>query len=411
MDLEDNLVRLRQIGLSKNEEEVIVISDEPKIPSYLCFPNEEAEKRFKTKNVFGQGFHTNRTLARIKSVGEFLERLCLENPQKDKLFKYKFELGEEFIDPILFCCYSEEQIPDRQKFLLELKNKVYYWFFVKDILSNKKMFLPAQLIFLSEQFDEEFPIRIERISTGAALGPIETENAFETGFLEVIERDACIYSYLTRRRISRIVDLPSRINELVEYLKRYNLETNIFDVTIDLNIPTVMVITTDRTGIGPAVNIGSKADFNYENAIERAVLESIQCRRTARFMKELDYSKQLPKEDEIVSMDHRFYYWYPIERMSNLSFWLDNFNKVSYNQLIEGNTTFKKVIDTFTKLNYHIFIANITLPEIKDKGFEVLKVIIPELHPLYLNERAKALYSVHYGNIPNNPILKPHPLT
>ena len=58
-----------------------------------------------------------------------------------------------------------------------------------------------------------------------------------------------------------------------------------------------------------------------------------------------------------------------------------------------------------------MFVADITLPEIKEKGFEVLKVIIPELHPLYLDERAKALYSVHYGSIKDNPDLKPHPLT
>ena len=44
-------------------------------------------------------------------------------------------------------------------------------------------------------------------------------------------------------------------------------------------------------------------------------------------------------------------------------------------------------------------------------GFEVKKIIVPELHPLYLDERSKALYSAHYGEIDEDKILKPHPLT
>jgi hypothetical protein len=60
---------------------------------------------------------------------------------------------------------------------------------------------------------------------------------------------------------------------------------------------------------------------------------------------------------------------------------------------------------------YHVFVADMTLPVIKEKGFEAVKVVIPELHPLYLDERAKALFSVHYGSIPDDKTLKPHPLT
>ena len=61
--------------------------------------------------------------------------------------------------------------------------------------------------------------------------------------------------------------------------------------------------------------------------------------------------------------------------------------------------------------NFNILVTDITLPEIKEQGFESLKVIIPELHPLYLDESAKALYSIHHGEIKDDPTLKPHPVT
>ncbi len=72
---------------------------------------------------------------------------------------------------------------------------------------------------------------------------------------------------------------------------------------------------------------------------------------------------------------------------------------------------FEKALENVKLKKYNIFVADITLPPIKNKGFEVLKVIVPELHPLYLDERAKALYSVHHGTIKDDKTLKPHPLT
>jgi AICAR transformylase/IMP cyclohydrolase PurH len=70
--------------------------------------------------------------------------------------------------------------------------------------------------------------------------------------------------------------------------------------------------------------------------------------------------------------------------------------------------------DTFNRLNsmgYHLYSADITLPEIADAGFEVKKVIVPELHPLYLDERAKYLYSKHAGELKEDKSLAPHPFT
>ena len=63
----------------------------------------------------------------------------------------------------------------------------------------------------------------------------------------------------------------------------------------------------------------------------------------------------------------------------------------------------------FSERNYHIYVADITIDELTCVGFEVLKVIIPELHPLYLDEHAKSLFSIHGGIISDDITLKPHP--
>lgn len=52
-----------------------------------------------------------------------------------------------------------------------------------------------------------------------------------------------------------------------------------------------------------------------------------------------------------------------------------------------------------------------TLPELEEKGFEGKKVLIPKIHPLFLDENARALYSEHYGELKYDEKLKPHPIS
>ncbi len=398
------LKKLEEIGFSGSAKKVPYITDEPKIPYFLCHPNEKARSKYNAESSFGQGFHPDENLARIKSVGEFLERLCLDNPQKKdlKLSRKK----ESFIDPGLFCVYSEEQVPSQKDFIEECRNQQYQWYPVENLYEEFKVYIPAQLIFLSTLFHDEFPIRGERISTGTAFGDIGTKRALQSGLLESVERDACISAYLMKRDLPRIVELPQSIEELLTYLKRYNLEPYVFDATSDLGIPTSLTITLDRTGIGPAVEIGTASAFDYKEAIHKSVLESIQCRRSSRIFGRRDVS-----EKGVFSLDDRFSYWHDLNRIEDLDFLIGSKKEIKFADLKRNVFDMSSVIEMFKKRGYHVFVADITLPEIREKGFEVLKVIIPELHPMYLDERAKALYSVHYGEIKDNPDLKPHPLT
>ena len=400
----NTLKKLEGAGLSEEAKEVPYITDEPKIPYFLCHPNKKARNKYNAASSFGQGFHPDKGLARIKSLGEFLERLCLDNPQKKELIVSRKK--ESFVDPGLFCVYSEEQVPNQEDFIEECRNQPYQWYPVKDLSDESKVYIPAQLIFLSSLFNDEFPIRGERISTGTALGDIRTQRALQGGLLESVERDACISAYLMKRNLQRIAKLPQDIEDLLAYLKRYNLESYIFDTTSDLGIPTSLTITVDRTGIGPAIEIGTASALDYKEAIYKSVLESIQCRRSSRI-----FGRKQVSEKEIFSLDDRFSYWHDLDRIKDLDFLLESKEEINFNDLRASVSDISSPIKMFRRRKYHMFVADITLPEIKEKGFEVLKVIIPELHPLYLDERAKALFSVHYGGIKDNPNLKPHPLT
>ncbi len=411
MDLERTLKSLRKIKLADKEEEVPFITDEPKIPSFICFPNTRTQSVFSTEKTYGQGFDREVLLARIKSRGEFFERLCLYNPNPQDFKASKFYEDGTFIDPRIFYCYSEEQTPNKVEKLERRKEGIYRWFEAQDIIGNKRVYIPSQLIFLSPIFQDEFALRKEQISTGAAFGPADSEMAFKSGLLEVIERDACISSYLKKVRMKRVANLPDHIESLKKYIERYNLQAHIFDVTTDLAVPSIMAITIDSTGVGNAVNVGSKSALSYSEAIIGALMESVQCRRSSRIFGRIMFNQKPISEDEIISLEDRFVYWSPKQKIADLSYLLDSAEEVVYADIPKKKISLDDVVNSMTSRGYNLFVADITLPEIRNAGFQTLKVVIPELHPLYLDERAKSLYSVHHGEIKDDKTLKPHPIT
>jgi len=399
------LKKLHAIGLTKPEIESPVISDEPKFPNYICMPVVDYKYAF----CHGQGFDTSDKKARVKAVAECLERICIFNPEKSLFAYHCFGNKANFVDPSIFASQSNTCQNNLEK---NIGRENLSWWSAIDFLNKTQVFIPAQMLFLSRDFNEEFPIRKERISTGTAFGMIGNRRALYSGFFEVIERDAIMGAYLMKKNVSRIMDLPKEIKQIIDYYNRYKLETHIFDITSDLGIPAVMAVVLDRTGIGEAVNLGAKSGETYLECIKSAVFEAIQPRRAGRLAYILHPEKMTYDYSAgIKDMEERYAYWHPVERIDDIDFWINSSKEVDYKKLARINFSFEKSIELIRHRGYSVFVSDITRPEIKKCGFETMKVLIPELHPLYLAENAKELYSVHYGKIPDDPKLKPHPFT
>ncbi len=249
-------------------------------------------------------------------------------------------------------------------------------------------------------------IRKEQISTGAALGKIGEDRALKSGLMETLERDSVMLAWHSKK-VRKIIDLPKKIEGIIDYFKRYQLYPYILDVTTELGIPSILTLTLDYSGIGDAVNVGSKSDLNYESAIEGALFESIQCRRSSRLVEE----KSKRQENQVNSLEDRFIYWMPKERIKDVRHLIENVEQLKFSDLKQQNiSNLEDAVRMLSNKGCSIFVSDITLPQIKEKGFEVLKVMIPELLPLYLDENAKALYSKIHGEIKGDKYLKPHPI-
>lgn len=401
---------LLAIGLTEVPRDIPFLTDEPKIPNYFCSPKKDSINEYDSKESFGQGFDFNNNRAKIKSVAETLERLCLYN-QNGRVIQSEFRDDGSFVRPSDFNCYSEGQMPNLKEFLEELDGSSYTWVRAKNLTTGRNVWTPAQTVFLYTVPIKEMPLRGEQISTGGAFGKIGEGRAFKSGLLESIERDGIMNFYLNRRQGRKMHDFSPKTQELIDYLARYQLETHVFDASSDFEIPTIFVLTIDRTGIGEAVNIGSRSDLTYDSAIRGALMESIQCRRLSRKSASYMPKDNVPSENNINSLEERFLYWAEIERIADLDYMIDEEPTISYNDLKRKNISLKKAINQVMSRGYNILVSDLTLPEVRREGFETLKVVIPELHPMYLDERAKALYSKHYGTLSDDKSLKPHPIT
>jgi len=184
-------------------------------------------------------------------------------------------------------------------------------------------------------------------------------------------------------------------------LAKYYLEVVIINLTTDIQVPVVAAILLDHTGLGPAVSIGLKCDFDIESAIIGAIEEAHHSRPWMRqvfsFRKEVDGLKK------ISSFEERAMFWFPVSMINKLDFWIKSEKKVSFKKLktFRGSSIekLKMVIHVLKNKVDDIFFIDVTPREVKQTGFYTVKVIIPSLQPLYLDEEfpylgGHRLYSV-----------------
>tara|TARA_Y100000310_G_C20700529_1_gene829382 strand:- start:1735 stop:2949 length:1215 start_codon:yes stop_codon:yes gene_type:complete len=395
---------LLSIGLTKKPQEIIHFTDEPKYPYYHTSPKEDIKEGL-PDDLCGQGFSESKNEAIIKSLAECIERISTFKPSHNRGIISKYLTNRNFIDPFKFVHYSDEQLESRPGFLKEVKNQGYKWTEAIDFKTGKKVLLPSQIVYLNEH--SELPIR-EGITTGVALrDSLESASFYAT--LEVIERDAFMLAYLKKTPLEKITPDTMQLKKLIEYFRRYELYPTIFDITTDIGIPVAMCITLDYSGLSSAVNVGAKAHTNPLLAVKGALLESIQSRRLTRIAYLASKKGEEIKEDEINSLENRYYYWHPVERISDLEFWLNQEEKKSFSEFAKKRITKSEIFKKLINKGYSIYLSDLTWPIIRNKGFSVVRCTIPEMHPLYLSEDFKALYSVHAGTINEDPTLKPHP--
>ena len=208
---------------------------------------------------------------------------------------------------------------------------------------------------------------------------------------------------------ARIGDFTGATANLLKLLGRYRLDCRLFDIRSDIGVPAVFAITLDGSGIGPAVTTGLSSAENYEDAVMAAILESLSYRRQARLKQMAGELPQVHAASEITSVETRIAFWSQPARLNELPHWIDQPPAVSLRELKDVSCTPQGALETLTQEGCRVFSAEITTTPAKAQGFQAVRVIVPELHPLFLSEAAIALRSGRLGPIASREDALPHP--
>lgn len=278
-------------------------------------------------------------------------------------------------------------------------NVKFRWTTCESLSDDSHLLVPCQSVWFSYPHISKESIVYPAISTGVAAGACLSA-AILRGLLEVVERDAFVIYYLQKLPAPRIrLDLIKNIQvkQMVEMIKGYKMEIICFDISTDLEIPVMMSIVLDRTGVGKAVSVGLKSDLNPIKAIIGSMEESFHTRKWIRNEHE---KRQTPitindfsKNSDMVA---RGLLWYSVDSINRLDFWLNNKQTKIVKEESKPTSSgdqLQRVIQSLSKCGYTAYWKNLMVLQFKNLNIYVAKSIIPGLQPLYLNERYRLAVS------------------
>jgi ribosomal protein S12 methylthiotransferase accessory factor len=374
---------LREGGFTGELTRSFSFNDEPKFSKYQCFLKDEDGNKYESSSI-----DSDKDMAKVKALGEYIERFCLDNPNVDLTTKTH---SEGLLNPQRFVSFRDEDMGGRKnEYMKKVIESKFLSMAGKDLSSQDTVYVPAQLVYVEHPFKETF-LR-PRISTGAAAH--ETfEDASIAGIMENIERDSFMITYLTKREIPR-VDLEGELRDLETYFYRYKLEVAVYDTTTDLGIPSFMCLNIDRTNLGPAVSVGLSAGYDIQKTIKSAILESQKVREWVRYEHINAGNPKISTPDDIKTILDRGYYWCSTDRISDLDFLLNSDKRIRQSDIGgEGRVSLDQIVGNLKEKGVSSYVVDIAHKNMKDNDFSVVKVIQPELHPLYLEEDMPCLYS------------------
>jgi len=367
-------------------------NEKPKLYQYACTFRDKHSKDLNSNSV-ASGTAFNKKRALVKLFGETIERYALSSNDNITILKSYNELVKErknALNPQYLIHFT-----DNKKYTSKTLSDKIHWVKGRSLSANNEVFIPAQLVYVPFIHYEDDALIQLPLSTGAASG-ISLNDALFRGIFEVIERDSFMIHYLNKfnsHRINLGTIKNSQISKIVEMMKMYNLELHCMDLTTDLEINSIAALVIDRSGLGPSVSVGLKAGIDQAQNLIGAIEEALMVRSWVRD----DYSHlglRTSKKKKITTIEERAKFWFPQHAIDYLSFWTKG-RSVRQPKSIKNTKgiTLETVVNCLLNKNVEIYYVDITTKEVEKCGFKVVKVIIPSLQPLYLNEKYPYVYS------------------
>lgn len=409
--------KLKDRGILGDYGSRYTFPDEPQFFQYAC---ERSPYSIKIRKGLGFGCSEKESDAFTAAVAEAIEHYCILY-ERDDLFTYDSysNLKHIAIDPFRFETFSKDQLKNKNydKFRFTDQTQLN-WIEGYSLTKKKKVLVPASLVYANYNYKNRKEPTIQlKNSTGAACGP-STEFAIYRGISEIIERDAYMISFINNLPKNLInLDSNYHLSRFKRRIERYDLEVHVLGTQLDFPITTTTCLIFDKTGSGPAVCTGLGGSLDPERAIQTAVFESVRRHISAR--DRFYRTKPLPmpiKNSFDWFLLNKQLLWSAPHMIQIAQNFIKNARTIDYKELEnkEQELSDEKKVEFLVKelesKNCEVIYVDVTIPEVKELELKVVKVLIPEMVPLWRDERYPYLKVKRLYDVPNKLGYKAKPM-
>jgi ribosomal protein S12 methylthiotransferase accessory factor len=325
----------------------------------------------------------DKKISELKAFGESLERYCAAYLDEEKIQKNNTRIFSEEKDCpwILYNDkqYNQSDFPFKK---LDKKSDIFYVEGVS-LVNNLSRFIPASFVFI------RYPLCVSDVgiypTTGLVCGK-NIERMRIDGICENIERDACMLTWLLSIIPKKIVNIENKdISSILKNFKRHGVDVQLFELSIDLELPVVLALGINKKLDFPKIFIGSSCKPNKDAAIIKSLEELTQGFSWKNLVERYGKFNFGKKFENITHFEHHALFFATLEKMSILDFILKTRRVIEYKDMKSG-FKYDDIIEIF-KNKFDVIETDLTTSDVKGLGYTVKKIMIPGLQPLNSNHR------------------------
>lgn len=348
-----------------------------------------------------------------KTVGETLERFTLSQPpERDlELASYnELQVQKRVTLPLhelpSFLPWQKKRFP---AFDWDDDSRMY-WVKGTSYPEGKETLIPAQLVFWTYRNQPKEKLLFHTSTSGCA-GHFERDRAVLGALLELIQRDGFLIYWLnslTPHRIDTRALKDETTARFVRSLEESGLTPAFIDVTTDVGVPTCVCALVGGTESEPVLSIGASAGFDERSTILQSATEALTVLRFSERNRRYHLSDEYePFTDPNIRRDERIFAWHGREMIKQFGFFTSGAER-PLSEFLGAATVddpTRQLDHVLTQLKrmgpgYETYVYDAKDSILTELGYRALRVIVPALMPLYLNEYAPTLDSKRLREVP-----------
>jgi ribosomal protein S12 methylthiotransferase accessory factor len=332
------------------------------------------------------------TEAEISALMEAVERYSSMVVEEKRLIWSTYSRVEKIaINPLDLVLYPNAQY-DRAGFKCSRysPDSEYPWIEGLDLFSGKRVLVPADFVFYPPF--RERPLVLET-SNGAAAHT-DIVQATLNGLYEVIERDSFLVMWLNKLSMPAldIKRLPFGFNESLKLMDECGIDVKLVHILNDTNIPTVMAVCYNKAPDKyPAMVVGTASHIEPEMAIKKALFEMEF--QLIIYLENPVKGKILRPNQISASYEHPMLYLNP-ENRAYWDFMISSdrstvLPRLARNKVEDTYGLLMRIVRLLSKMNHKVIRVDITPPDMRELGLNVVKVLVTGFQPLYFKSNTR----------------------